>query len=69
VLERGYARIETQDGRTVMDAGAARAAGALTVRFRDQQSVDVQVEAASSDAYVRAKPKARAAPPGQPTLF
>ncbi|MDB5695297.1 MAG: exodeoxyribonuclease large subunit [Sphingomonas bacterium] len=69
VLERGYARIETRDGATVMDAGAARAAGALTVRFRDKQSVDVQVEAAGSDAYVRAKPKPRATPHGQPTLF
>ena len=74
VLERGYARVEARDGTTVTDASAARAAGALTLRFRDKQSVDVQVEGADGDAYVPAKPAPKSAKPkstlpGQPTLF
>ena len=35
ILERGYARVEAADGATVTSAAAARAAGRLTLRFRD----------------------------------
>ena len=69
VLERGYARVETRDGVTVMDAVAARAAAALTVRFRAGQSVDVVVEGEGAEPYGKSKPRPRATPPGQPTLF
>ena len=75
VLERGYARVETrahgtERGATVMDAAAARAAGALTIRMRDRQSVPVQVEPAGAAPYVAPRPsRPRPAPPGQPTLL
>ena len=35
ILERGYARVEGQDGATLTTAAAARAAGAIRLRFRD----------------------------------
>ncbi|MBY0303167.1 MAG: hypothetical protein K2W89_15675, partial [Sphingomonas ginsenosidimutans] len=35
ILERGYARVEGQDGATLTTAVAARAAGAIRLRFRD----------------------------------
>jgi exodeoxyribonuclease VII large subunit len=69
ILERGYARVETRDGRTVMDAEAARAAGALTVRFRKEQSVDVAVEGGAATPYLKSKSAKPRVAPGQPTLF
>jgi exodeoxyribonuclease VII large subunit len=69
ILERGYARVETRDGRTVMDADAARAAGALTVRFRKEQSVDVAVEGGAATPYLKSKSAKPRVAPGQPTLF
>jgi len=45
VLERGYARVTTRAGETLTGAGAARAAGALRLRFRDG-AVDVAVDGA-----------------------
>jgi len=56
-LARGYARIEARGtGKTLIDATAARTAGALSVRFADG-SVDVRVESGrvergARDAYV-----------------
>lgn len=71
VLDRGYARVTTRDGATLIGAAAARAAGALTLRFRDSQAVDVTVEGRDAAAYARPRPaRPRAAPaPGQPTLL
>ena len=69
VLERGYARVETRDGATVMDAAAARTAGTLTVRFRGRESVDVAVEGSGAPTYVRAKPAKPRDVTGQPTLL
>ena len=75
VLERGYARVETRDGATVIDADAARAAGALRVRFRRGEAVEVvvegAVEAGGAPAYERTRPSRKPGPanPGQPTLF
>ncbi len=43
ILERGYARVEAAEGGTVTTADAARAAGALSLRFRDG-AVAVQVD-------------------------
>ena len=67
VLERGYARVETRDGATVMDAAAARAAGALTVRFRGREAVEVAVDGAT--AYVRPRQGRPRDMAGQPTLL
>jgi exodeoxyribonuclease VII large subunit len=61
VLERGYARVEKRGGGTVSSAAAARAAGALTLRFADGP-VDARVERAAAQAYDRPKPE-------QPDLF
>jgi exodeoxyribonuclease VII large subunit len=71
VLDRGYARVTTRDGATLIGAAAARAAGALTLRFRENQAVDVTVEGRDAAAYAKPRPtRPRAAPaPGQPTLL
>lgn len=71
VLERGYARVETREGETVMDAAAARAAGALTIRFRGGARVDVAVEGAVERGATRpySPPRAPRAKPDQPTLL
>ncbi|MCI4655372.1 exodeoxyribonuclease VII large subunit [Sphingomonas aquatilis] len=42
VLDRGYARVTARDGTTLSSAAAVRAAGAVTLRFRDD-SVDAVV--------------------------
>ena len=61
VLERGYAFVAARDGGVVASAAAARAAGAVTLRFRDGQ-VDAKVERPGGKPY---------APRGsdQPSLF
>ena len=69
VLERGYARVETRDGLTVMDAAAARAAATLTLRFRGRESVDVVVESSAAPAYARPRPARPRDPAHQPTLL
>ncbi|MGR6329403.1 exodeoxyribonuclease VII large subunit [Sphingomonas sp. XXL09] len=71
VLDRGYARVTTRTGDTLISAAAAREAGALTLRFRDAP-LDVvvdgppvptgKVEAKRARPYVAAKPD-------QPTLL
>ena len=43
VLERGYARVTNRAGETLATAGAARAAGALSLRFGDG-AVEVRVD-------------------------
>ena len=60
-LERGYAWVAARsDGAVVTGAAAARAAGALTLHFRDG-TVDARVE--------RGAAKAHKAAPDQPTLI
>jgi len=44
VLDRGYARVTDRGGGTLTGAAAARAAGALTLRFRDGERVDATVD-------------------------
>jgi exodeoxyribonuclease VII large subunit len=61
VLERGYARVEKRSGGTISSASAARAAGALTLRFADGP-VDARVERTGAQAYDRPRPE-------QPDLF
>jgi exodeoxyribonuclease VII large subunit len=61
ILDRGYARVTTRDGATLTSAAAARAAGGLTLRFRDGV-VDAKVERSGARAYPADKP-------AQPTLF
>ncbi len=77
VLDRGYARVTARDGTTLSSAAAVRAAGAVTLRFRDD-SVDAVVgDEAPAPAPAPVPPKverktARAyvAPtPDQPTLL
>ncbi|ANC86615.1 exodeoxyribonuclease VII large subunit [Sphingomonas sp. NIC1] len=77
VLDRGYARVTARDGTTLSSAAAVRAAGAVTLRFRDD-SVDAVVgDEAFAPAPAPVSPKverktARAyvAPtPDQPTLL
>ncbi len=72
VLERGYARVTTRSngsegGRTVTDAAAARAAGALTLRMKGKGRVDVAVE---GEERRRPSPaRLAAARPEQPSLL
>ncbi|MEO5868214.1 MAG: exodeoxyribonuclease VII large subunit [Sphingomonas sp.] len=64
-LARGYAWVQARSsGKVVAGAEAARAAGAVTLHFRDGQ-VDAKVERAGGKTY--GKPKAAA--PDQPTLL
>jgi exodeoxyribonuclease VII large subunit len=69
ILERGYARVTTRDGRTVTRADAAARAGLLTLRFGDG-SVDVQVGARVERSGGSAKDLSKGgAKPEQPTLL
>ncbi len=62
-LDRGYAWVEARGtGEVVGDAGAARAAGALKLRFRDG-TVDAKVERGAGKAYAGKRPA------DQPTLL
>ena len=61
VLERGYARIERRTGGTVTSATAARAAGALTLRFADG-AVEARVEKSGAAPY-------KAGQSAQPDMF
>jgi len=60
-LARGYARVETRDGKVVASAPAARAAGAVTLVFADGR-VAARVEGSPRPAMERSKPE-------QPTLL
>lgn len=51
-LERGYARIEDREGRTLISAAAAREAGRLRLHFRDG-AVDAAVEGSAGGAVER----------------
>ncbi|MFM5916494.1 MAG: exodeoxyribonuclease VII large subunit [Novosphingobium sp.] len=68
VLERGYARITTPDGRTLVDRAAAAGEPALTVHFRDG---DLEVVPAANPvrAAPRPKPAARTDPEAQGKLL
>ncbi|WP_287979478.1 exodeoxyribonuclease VII large subunit [Sphingomonas sp.] len=73
VLDRGYARVTTREGATLVSADAARAAGALTVRFRDG-TVDTVVasDESSADRPKAERARSRSAAPSrgdQPTLL
>ena len=75
VLDRGYARVTARDGTTLSSAAAVRAAGAVTLRFRDD-SVDAVVgDVAPEPAPVSPKVERKAArayvapTPDQPTLL
>jgi exodeoxyribonuclease VII large subunit len=62
LLQRGYVRVGAKaSGKVVASAADARAAGALTLHFRDGP-VDARVERSGSKAYVEDKPE-------QPGLF
>ena len=60
-LARGYARVETRDGKVVASAPAARATGAVTLVFADGR-VAARVEGSPRPAMERSKPE-------QPTLL
>jgi len=60
-LTRGYARIETRDGKVVATSIAAKAAGAVTLVFADGK-VAARVEGGTRPAMERSKPE-------QPTLL
>ena len=62
VLARGYARILSHDGRTLIDRSAAASEPALTVVFRDGGLAVVP----SGSAPTRAVPKAKALPSSDP---
>jgi len=56
VLDRGYAYVTARmSGDVAGSATAARAAGALTLHFRDG-AVDARVERAGGKAYDKASP-------------
>jgi len=70
VLERGYARVTARTGETLSSAAAARAAGALTLRFGGGETVDVDVTDGRPAKVERAAPRPYVAPkPDQPTLL
>jgi exodeoxyribonuclease VII large subunit len=76
VLERGYARVTNRAGATLVSAVAAREAGALSLRFRGGEQIDVTVDGAGSGAAGGPakveRPASRAylkSKPDQPTLF
>jgi exodeoxyribonuclease VII large subunit len=60
-LSRGYARVETRDGKVVASSGAAKVAGAVTLVFADGR-VAARVEGGGRPAMERPKPE-------QPTLL
>ncbi len=81
ILDRGYARVTSRapGGTTLASAAAARAAGALTLHFRDGM-VDATVDGGEREVAARPKPVSRPTPsaapsaaagaaPRQPTLF
>ncbi len=76
VLDRGYARVTARGGETLASAATVRAAGAVTLRFRDG-SVDAIVDDGAAmatrtpAAKVERKPARThiAAKPDQPTLL
>jgi exodeoxyribonuclease VII large subunit len=53
-LQRGFARITTRDGRTLIHAHDAREAAALTIHFGDG-SVDATVDGADAPRPVEGK--------------
>jgi exodeoxyribonuclease VII large subunit len=63
-LKRGFARVSDADGRTVMSADAAKAAGQVSIRF-----VDGSVDAVVGGGAPRARPVKPAASAGQTDLF
>jgi exodeoxyribonuclease VII large subunit len=64
-LERGYARVESADGRTLVTAAGARQAGSLRLHFADGQ-----VDATTGAGVERPRRTAYAAPrPDQPKLL
>ncbi|AOH83725.1 exodeoxyribonuclease VII large subunit [Sphingomonas panacis] len=64
LLDRGYVRVTARpSGETLVSGAAARAAGAVTLHFRDGQ-VDAKVERAGPKPYDR-----KSEPADQPNLF
>jgi exodeoxyribonuclease VII large subunit len=61
-LERGYARVEKRGGGVIMSGAAARAAGTLTLAFKNDDKVDVRVEGSGQARPDRVKLE-------QPKLF
>jgi exodeoxyribonuclease VII large subunit len=66
-LSRGFARITSRDGRTLIHARDAREAERLTLHFGDG-NVDTTVDGASAPKPVERKPRKSYMPP-QPGLF
>ncbi|MFO1255045.1 MAG: exodeoxyribonuclease VII large subunit [Sphingomonadaceae bacterium] len=62
VLQRGYVRVTGSDGRTLVDRAGAAQEPALSLHFRDGQLAVVP----GGPAPVRAAPKAKSPPPGDP---
>ena len=65
VLDRGYARVTARTGETLSSSAAVRAAGAVTLRFRDgsvDASVGTKVERSGAKAHNGVRPD-------QPTLL
>ena len=67
-LSRGFARVTARDGRTLIHADDARAAGALSLRFGDG-AVDVTVDGVSSLPRRLEPKRARPYVPNQCGLF
>jgi exodeoxyribonuclease VII large subunit len=68
ILDRGYARVtgRAPGGTTLASAAAARAAGSLTLHFRDGM-VDATVDGSDSEVAARPKPASRPTPPASPS--
>ena len=67
-LERGYARVEDRQGRTLMAAAAAREAGRLSLIFADGK-VDVAVDGGNPAIERSRRPSYRDPKADQPKLF
>ena len=67
LLDRGYVRVSARPGGAVVTtSAAARAAGAITLHFRDGP-LDARVERASGKTYDKASPEKTG--PEQPSLL
>jgi exodeoxyribonuclease VII large subunit len=63
-LKRGFARVSDAEGRTIMTASAAKAAGQVSIRFADDSVDAVVVGGAPRPRQAQSVPK-----PGQSDLF
>lgn len=68
-LQRGYARVEASDGRTVLDRAVAAGEARLLLHFRDGVLDVVPADGPATPPAPTARPKAKPASPHQPSFL